>query len=100
MSQTTLRPGRSAVKYRLTRSGMFAAASASASSVIRNGRGWQGTKPSWHMIWRTSSGERSVLASARTAWIRRYSGRSYRFRTALSVLFPIARRWIVVIQLK
>jgi hypothetical protein len=72
MSPTNFTPGRLAVKSRFTKSGINAAASASASVVIRNGRGWHGTKPSWRMIWRTSSGEHSVPASARSAWIRRY----------------------------
>ena len=36
---TADRPGRSAVKFRFTRFGMDAAAAASASVVIRNGRG-------------------------------------------------------------
>ena len=42
--------GRSAVKSRSTRSGIVAAASASASVVTRNGRGWQAMSPWVRMI--------------------------------------------------
>ena len=72
MSPTNFTPGRSAVKSRLTRSGTAGAASASASVVTRNGRGWHGTRSSWRMMLRTSSGEHCVPSAARSAWIRRY----------------------------
>lgn len=62
-----LLPKRSAVKSRRTRSGIFAAASASASVVVRNGRGWHGTRLLARMIRRTSSGEHSVPSAARSA---------------------------------
>ena len=44
MSPTNFTPGRSAVNFRWTRSGRFAVSSRSV--VIRNGRGWQATRPS------------------------------------------------------
>ncbi|CAH0306714.1 hypothetical protein SRABI26_04707 [Arthrobacter sp. Bi26] len=71
MSPTNFSPGRSAVKSLRTRSGILAAASASACVVVRNGRGWHGTRLLARMIWRTSSGEHSVPSAARSAWIRR-----------------------------
>src|SRR3954471_8339128 len=55
MSPTSLVPGASAWKSRASRSGIMPGSPATVV-VGRNGRGWQGIRPSSRMIERTSSG--------------------------------------------
>ena len=71
MSPTIFCPGTSELKSRFTRSGIGPACPWTVVAA-RQGRGWQGTRPSSRISLRTSSGPAAMPERASCAAIRRY----------------------------
>ena len=92
MSPTIFAPGLSAVKSRLTRSGIGPAAPCSVSER-RQGFGWQGTKPSSRMSFRTVSSSTDSPPRTKAACRRRYPySPLFASNSALILIFSSSRR--------
>jgi hypothetical protein len=72
MSPTIFWPGAPAVKSRATRSGMWCSWPSPSVRLTRQGRGWQGSRPSSRISDRTSSGPAGTPHATRSACTRRY----------------------------
>ena len=91
MSPTIFSPGFPAEKSRLTRFGIGPAAPCSVSEC-RHGFGWQGSRPSSRMSWRTSSGHACSPPRAKAACMRRYPYSSlFASNSALILIFSSSR---------